>query len=247
MPDVQALVTDLAAEHDALDERVAGLEEEAWATPTPAEGWTIQDQIVHLAFFDGTASLALMDPETFSAGDTTPPEAGRPTELLDRWREGRKRLLAAIAGADPASRVPWYGPAMGLASFTTARLMETWAHGTDVADALGLPPVHSPRLRHVCHIGIGARPYAFAVHNRDDPGDPIRIEVTHPEAAWGPPDAGNRVTGAALDLALVVTQRRHPADTALVVEGPTAQAWIEVAQAFAGPAGTGRQPSKRAS
>jgi hypothetical protein len=38
----------------------------------------------------------------------------------------------------------------------------------------------------------------------------------------------------------VVTQRRHPDDTGLVVTGPVAQQWISIAQAFAGPAGPGR-------
>ena len=42
------------------------------------------------------------------------------------WRRSTRR---------PAS--PWYGPSMSARSFVTARLMETWAHGMDVADALG--------------------------------------------------------------------------------------------------------------
>jgi uncharacterized protein (TIGR03084 family) len=134
---------------------------------------------------------------------------------------------------------------MSLRSFATARIMETWAHGQDVADALGLEPVVSGRLRHVCHIGVAARPYAFAVHGVTDPGDPIRVEATGPESeewAWGPDGVPDVVRGPALDLALVVTQRRHPLETSLEVTGPTASAWIAVAQAYAGPAGTGRPP-----
>ena len=44
----------------------------------------------------------------------------------------------------------------------------------------------------------------------------------------------DRVTGTALDFALVVTQRRLPADTALAVDGDDARTWIAFAQAFAG-------------
>jgi len=277
MADLNDLLDDLAAEHAALDERVAALPAADWSRPTPATGWAVRDQICHLWYFDRSARLALVEPEAFAAhageltagmaaatADGTPsaladtPDVvhGRrvePAQLLEDWRSGRAALLEAArsAGAvDPAARVPWYGLAMGIASFVTARLMETWAHGQDVADALGLAPVASERLRHVCHIGIGARPYAFRVNGRADPGDPVSIEVVSPAGqtwSWGPPDAADRIRGAALDLALVVTQRRHPADTALVVTGPTASAWIGIAQSFAGPAGPGRPPAGVAS
>jgi uncharacterized protein (TIGR03084 family) len=132
---------------------------------------------------------------------------------------------------------------MSLASFVTARLMETWAHGQDVADALGHEPVVSDRLRHVCHIGVGARAYAYLVHGMTDGGAPVRVELTGPGAgAWGPEDAPDRITGTALDFALLVTQRRHRDDVALTVTGPTAEEWMSIAQAYAGPAGTGRKP-----
>src|ERR1700721_387060 len=58
-----------------------------------------------------------------------------------------------------------------------------------------------------------------------------------PRPTW---DSVNRVQGNALDFCRVVTQRRHPDDTGLVVTGPDAQQWISIAQAFAGPAGPGR-------
>jgi len=167
--------------------------------------------------------------------------------LLDAWRAGRAALLDAARAADPAVRVPWYGPAMGFASFVSARLMETWAHGQDVADALGLAPVTTDRLRHIVHLGVGARAYSFRVRGLQDPGDPVRVEAAPPAGGdawtWGPAEAADAVRGPALDLALVLTQRRHLADTAVSVEGPTAQAWMAIAQAFAGPPGPGRPPN----
>ena len=254
-----ALLADLADEHAALDERVAALDDHGWTTPTPAEGWAVRDAVSHLAFFDASARLALTDPDAFTrhlgelaaqAADEPDVALGRTGDharLLATWREGRAALLAAAADADPSARVPWYGPAMGFASFVSARLMETWAHGQDVADALGLPPVVSDRLRHVCHLGVGARAYSFRVRGLTDPGDPVRVEAAPPDGGppwvWGPEDAADRVTGPAVDLALVFTQRRHRADTAVVVEGPTAEAWMAIAQAFAGPAGPGRSAS----
>jgi uncharacterized protein (TIGR03084 family) len=255
-PDLSTLLRDLEAEHDALDARVADLTEEQWQTPTPAEGWDVRDCVSHLHYFDGTATLAMTDPPAFQQhveellggglAEGTDVAYGREhggAALLASWRRGRGELLAAARAADPAQRVPWYGPPMSLASFVTARLMETWAHGQDVADALGLRPVISDRLKHVCHIGVGARAYAYAVHGVTDGGAPVRVELSGPgQGAWGPEDAPDRITGTALDFALLVTQRRHRDDVRLQVVGDTAQEWMSIAQAYAGPAGTGRKP-----
>jgi uncharacterized protein (TIGR03084 family) len=257
--DLAGLIVDLAAERAALDERVADLTEEQWQTPTPATGWDVRDSISHLLFFDAEALLALTDPPGFEAHlgelvtvegwpndlDVAPGRALGGAGLLAAWRTSRTTLLAALAAADPTMRVPWYGPAMSLASFTTARMMETWAHGQDVADALGLPPVVSERLKHICHIGVGARAYAHLVHEQQDSGDPVCFSLESPSGelwTWGPSEASDVVSGSALDFALLVTQRRHLSDTSLSVVGPTATRWMSFAQSYAGGAGSGRAP-----
>ena len=255
-PDLSSLLHDLAAEHAALDARVANLSETQWRMPTPAEGWDVADCVSRLHYFDGTAILALVDGLAFTkhldamlSGGVQPGadvQFGRDNSgghLLEDWRRGRSALLTALDKADPAARVPWYGPPMSLASFASARLMETWAHGQDVSDALGLEPVTSDRLRHVCHIGVQARPYAYLVHGVENPDTPVRVELTGPGAGeWGPEDATDRIAGPALDFALLVTQRRHLDDLTLTIEGDTAAGWARIAQAYAGPAGTGRAP-----
>lgn len=252
------LCADLRDEHAALDEVVSDLSAEQWSASTPAAGWTVCDQISHLAYFDAAAALALVSPERFEEltqemlsgsgqgrADVALGRSVAPDRLLADWRRGRIDLLEAAQAADETRRVPWYGPDMSLASFVTARLMETWAHGQDVRDALGLPPSVSARLRHLCHLGYAARRYAFLVHERADPGTPVRMDARAPDGtswSWGPPDASETLTGSALGLALVFTQRRHPSDTDVVASGETAEAWLGVAQAFAGPPGTGRAP-----
>ena len=258
MADLGALFDDLREEQGALDAMVADQPAPRWLTPTPSQGWDVADSVSHLCFFDEAATLALDDPEAFGlaadgimrgrdgADDLVPGRTLTASELLARWRTARAALRAALSRADPRVRVPWFGPPMGVASFATARLMETWAHGQDVADALGLPSVVSPRLRHVCHIGVGARPYALQVNSLPAPTVPIRVEATAPDGSvwtWGPADAADRVAGTALDVALVLTRRRHPADTAITVLGPAAIEWIAIAQSFAGRPGPIRPPA----
>ncbi|MFD9125876.1 TIGR03084 family metal-binding protein [Kitasatospora sp. NPDC059571] len=259
MTDTTALLDDLRAENDALDALVADLDARGMATATPAEGWTVAHQLSHLAWTDRWSLLAARDPEAFPAAvekeftlgyDAVDRGAAEgvgedPAALLARWRTGRRELLAALAAVPEGTRLPWFGPPMKAASMATARLMETWAHGQDVADALGADRAPTARLRHVAHLGVRTMGFAFAVHGRPAPEAPVRVELTGPDGeswTWGPPDAADRVTGPALDFCLLVTRRRHPDDLALTAEGDTARAWLPIAQAFAGPPGTDRPP-----
>ena len=251
---------DLAAEHADLDAIVAGLDDAQWTTETPSPGWTIRDQISHLWFFDQRALTALTDADAFAqdirwlaanGGTDASIEPGRsvsPAELLRDWRDDRERLIEVAAEIDPAMRVPWYGPAMGARSFITARLMETWAHGQDVADALGMTRQATQRLRHVAHIGVRARPFSYVVNSMTMPDVDVAVRLTGPDGdQWDWGDAaigGDTVSGPALDFCLVVTQRRNLADTHLDVVGDAAAEWMSIAQAFAGGVGTGREPGQ---
>ena len=259
--DMAALAADLAAETAVTRALVAGLDEAGWRTPTPAVGWDIADQISHLAYFDEVTVRSAVHPEQFKAelaaaeadGGVNPDTIAarfrdRSGAQLLAWFEGaRAQLLDTFSGLDPTLRLPWFGPAMSAASSLTARIMETWAHTQDIADALGVTREPTPRLRHVAHIGVGARAFSYAVHGKTPPPDPVRVELIAPEGAlwtWGPEDAKDRVTGPALDFCLLVTQRRHRDDLALGIDGPAATEWMMIAQAFAGAAGTGRSPGQ---
>jgi uncharacterized protein (TIGR03084 family) len=257
----EALLADLAAEHAALAAVVEPLDDAALSTPTPAEGWDVADQLAHLAGFDEAATWALTEPDAFVADLEARLAEGRdpvaeytdrgramaPTEVRTWWLDGFDALLDAARRTDPKARIPWYGPPMSSMSFLTARLMEAWAHGQDVRDALGLPPEVSDRLRHVAHIGVGARPFSYAVRGLDPPADPVDVVLRSPSGEvwrWGSGDADATVEGTALDFCLVVTQRRHVDDTDLVATGDAATKWIAIAQAFAGGVGTGRAPGQ---
>ncbi|GIG00576.1 TIGR03084 family metal-binding protein [Catellatospora citrea] len=263
MAELEALLADLDAESADADRLVADLPPGRWTTLTPADGWTVAHQIAHLLWTDERSLLAATDPDGFGEAlqeiATSPDplrfvDAGAaqlavlpPDQLLDRWRETRARLRVALAAVPPGTRLPWYGPPMSAASMATARIMETWAHGQDLADTFGVTRPPTGRLRHVAHLGVRARDFAYAAHGLDAPPEPFHVRLTGPDAdvwTWGPDDAAQRVTGPALDFCLLVTQRRHRADLALHAEGPDADRWLDVAQAFAGPPGAGRAPGQ---
>ncbi|MGW9395653.1 TIGR03084 family metal-binding protein [Streptomyces sp. NPDC055642] len=261
MADPTRVIDDLCTESDELDRVVAGLSAEQWTLQTPAAGWTVAHQIAHLAWTDHSSLLAVTDADGFQAlveGALDAPHTfvddgaeeyarSAPAELLARWREGRAALEKALREAPAGARFPWYGPPMSAASMATARLMETWAHGLDVADTLGVVRPPSDRLRHVAWLGVRTRDFAFGAHGLTPPAKPFRVELAGPGGdvwAYGPEDAPQRVTGPALDFCLLVTQRAHRADLALTADGPDADRWLDIAQAFAGPPGGGREPKE---
>jgi uncharacterized protein (TIGR03084 family) len=254
------LLADLADESASLDRLVADRPGVDWARPTPAEGWTVGHQIAHLLWTDEIALLAATEPAAFTAalaGAARDPvgfidraaaeNLAPPVELLARWRAGRAALTAALSTVPPDTRLPWLGTTMSPAGMATGRLMETWAHGRDVADALGVPHPATARLRHVAFLGVRTLGHSFTTHGRTPPARPVRVELEAPDGdrwLYGPADAADRVVGPALDFCLLVTQRRHRADLALVATGPVADEWLDVAQAFAGPPGPGRPPGR---
>jgi uncharacterized protein (TIGR03084 family) len=260
--DPRAVLEDLRAESDELDALVVDLAPESWARPTPAPGWTIAHQIAHLAWTDRQALRSATDPEGFAheaekamaAPDTFVDEGAArgarqaPDALLEGWRQTREALQKALSEHAPDVRMPWFGTSMSVASMATGRLMETWAHGQDVADALGVRRTPTARLRHVARIGYRAMHYAFAVRGLTPPTADIRVALAAPDGSlwtYGPQEAPQYVTGPALDFCLLVTQRAHRAELAVRADGPDADRWLDIAQAFAGPPGQGRRPSGR--
>jgi uncharacterized protein (TIGR03084 family) len=132
---------------------------------------------------------------------------------------------------------------MSAASMATARLMETWAHSLDVADALGVVRPATNRLRSIAHLGVRTRDFAFAVHGLTAPAEAFRVELQAPDGSlwsWGAQDAAQRVTGSAEDFCYLVTQRRPRGALDIQATGDDAQQWLTIAQAFAGPPGPGR-------
>lgn len=254
--DVSEVLSDLQAEQSALDDLVAPLSDEQWDLATASPRWSVTDQIGHLTYFDTTAALAITDPDGFKAsvaelmaqmtgGEEAADEAtlgdfrsANPADRLNRWRHGRSLLAEAGSTLKNDTRVVWYGPSMGSKSFLTARLMECWAHGQDVADAVGASREATDRIRHIAQLGVITRGWTYMNRGLEVPEGDVQVTLEAPSGAqwqYGADGAAETVSGTAEDFCLVVTQRRNVHDTNLTAT-PLALDWLEKAQAFAGAA-----------
>lgn len=246
---MRAILADLEAEQADLERLLRRLRDEQWRLVTPAAGWDVRDQVAHLADTEEIAhdtatggprqlneeALRFSSPEAFTEAMCEKGRAMQPTAVLDWWVRGAIRTREALAPMDPKQRIPW-GLGMSARAFATARLMETWAHGLDIRDAVGEPPNITPRLRNVAWLVTNALPYAFRLTGRDMPDGTLRVEVTGPEGdvwAFGPEDATDRITGDAAEYCRVGVQRMRRADAAtLNADGSLADAALDVARAF---------------
>jgi uncharacterized protein (TIGR03084 family) len=259
MKSSDTVLVDLQAEIAAPRSLLESLAKEQWKLTTPAPGWTVADQVIHLGLFDRRAMWSMADPDVFQADRASMAEAGgvegihaiersRSVEdLFEWWHEGAQALIDAASQIDLSQRCAWYGPSMSATSMLTARLMENWAHAHDIADAATLPVTATSRLRHVAHIGVRAMPFAFAANKRALPDGEVYVELTAPDSSvwtWGDSDAASHVRGSAMGFCQAVTQRRHISDCGLSTVGEPATEWMSIAQAFAGPPGVGRAPGQ---
>lgn len=258
---------DLATETENLDAHLATLDPAHWTLPTPAQGWSIAHHIAHLAWTDEVALIAansltnpapwaalvqqaIAAPTTIVDAAATDGAGAATDDLLRRWRHARTALWAALPALPAGHKMPWFGPPMSPTSMATARFMETWAHGLDITETLaahGLATLDEPtdRIRHIVHLGF--RTQAFSFHNRGltPPATPVRLSVTSPTGAtwvFGDPDTDQEVRGSAYHFALLATRRRHRDDLDLIAVGADADRWLEVAQTYAGAAGSDRAP-----
>jgi enediyne biosynthesis protein E11 len=254
-------ITALTDECDSLDEHLTVLADEQWQLPTPAPGWTIAHQVAHLAATFRLAGLAASDGAAFNslvaglssdfganvrnamAGYLADP----PAVLLRRWQAERATAVAALADHPADAPVPWLVNPLPPSVLATAGMMEAFAHGQDVADALGYRPERTDRIRFVTEFVVRTWEFGYQARGELPPSVAFRYELTGPSGdcwTFGPEAAEQRITGSAVDLCLLATRRRHPADLDIRACGPDAEHWVEIAQCYRGPAGAGRAPEQ---
>lgn len=256
---------DFKDESEALDALIAPLGESALAQPTAFKRWTIADIVGHLHFWNRAALLSLAEPAAFEtlggkamahlAGGGTLRDFERRTldglsgrALVAAWRDFLGPMAARFAAADPSARVRWVGPDMSVRSAITARLMETWAHGQAVYDALGVVRRNADRIRNIAVLGVNTYDWSFKVRGLKPPQPKPHLRLAAPSGAiwtWNEPSESDRIEGAAEEFCQVVTQVRHIADTRLAAKGAAATAWMAQAQCFAGPPETPPAPGTR--
>jgi len=262
---MSGLTTDLRAEAEALYALLGNQPEKSWGIATQFKDWTVWDVMAHLHLSDHMAMTTARSDHDFAAlsaelmayfqkglglqeyardwlGDITGPA------LLERWYSGFQEMCDQFDAYPSDARLKWFGPDMGVRMFATARQMETWAHGQEIYDLLGIERVNSNRVKNI--VVIGVKTFGFAHKNRglQVPEQEPYIELTSPSGdiwCFGDKDSASRVSGSAVEFAQVVTQTRNVADTSLAVSGKIAQNWMKIVQCFAGAPEDPPEPGKR--
>jgi uncharacterized protein (TIGR03084 family) len=251
-----AQATDFQAEANELHALLATLDDADWQRATLFKGWTVNDIVQHLHESDLMAAASVAGADTFEhtrAGIQTLRDSGMTRleamrhslghltgkHLLEAWSATVGELCEALSALPPSARLTWFGPDMGVRMFTTARQMETWAHGQAIYDLMGVARQPTSRLRNIAEIGVRTYGWTFANRARPLPGPPPWVRLVGPSGAaiweWNEPAKANAVEGSALEFCQVVTQVRNVADTSLTATGEPARIWLSLAQCFAGP------------
>ena len=221
-------VQDFLEESEVLAKAIAQLESADWEQPTKFKGWTINDVIVHLYFWNLAADMSLNDPDALMAMVTRLmpelPKGGlrgfenaeislRGHALFEAWQAQYRDMAARWIDVDPKTRVKWVGPDMSVRSSITARQMETWAHGHEVFDLLGLQRQESDRIRNIVVLGVNTFGWSHKVHGLDVPEAMPHLRLTAPSGEiweYGEADSGSSIVGQAVEFAQVVTPDPQP-------------------------------------
>ena len=245
---------DFRDESEALHELLEPLKDEDFGRVTQFKNWTINDVLTHLHTWNWAADLTLRDSAAFDGflqQVASHVVTGSLREFENEWIKGLKNrkllnewhafclaMSDRYAAADPKARVKWAGPDMSVRSKITARLMETWAHGQEVYDLLGVERVDKDRIKNIAMLGVNTFGWTFACRGLKAPGNPPYVKLTAPSGEyweWNEPSEEDRIEGFATEFCQVVTQVRNIADTRLNVKGDVAVRWMSMAQCFAGP------------
>lgn len=241
-------------ECEGLRALLAGADGLDYGRRTQFKDWSFDDVLRHLHFWNVAADTSLDDEAGFEAltgelmtraraGDMRAAEAHlvgplAGSELLAAWSERAGSMAERFAGADPKRRLKWVGPSMSARSSITARLMETWAHGQELYDELGVERVNGDAvIRNVSVLGVNTFGWTFVNRKLEVPARMPLLRLTAPSGErweWGEPSDEECIEGPAEAFCQVVTQVRNIADTELRVTGEIATRWMSLAQCFAG-------------
>ena len=253
---------DFRAESEALYKLLCATDEVRFSEPTLFKDWTINTVLQHLYMWNINAGLQISDEAQLvenmqgvfkHSGGMRGYEADYfdglfGHALVSAWHEDMHNTADLFAESDPKARLKWAGPDMSARSSITARLMETWAHGQEVYDHLGVKRQNEDRIQNIVVLGVNTFGWTYQCRNETPPGDMPFLELTAPSGAlwaYGEEQTDERVVGLAEEFCQVVTQCRNIADTSLKVSGKVATDWMSKAQCFAGGPETPPPPGTR--
>ena len=246
---------DFKNESDSLYKILKNIKVDAFSKETQFKSWTINDVLYHLHVWNKAALLSLKSESKFQEflqdfisavkSGTSPRDYEKKLsenkvgqELLLLWKKNYEKVSDEFSISDPKSRVKWAGPDMSVRSSITARLMETWAHGQEIYDQLGLNRVEDDRIRNIVVIGMNTFGWTFRNRNLVVPQKMPRLFLLSPSKIkweWNEDNKEDSIIGNASEFCQVVTQVRNINDTSLKVTGNIAKKWMSIAQCFAGP------------
>lgn len=251
---MDTIVAALAEQQAELSALLSDLDELDWQRPSPCDGWSVADVVLHLAQTNelaiGSARGLFAEAITELAGGSGPASSVDDGASLmvardrghtggaiaARWQAGADELRRLLLTCDPHARVVWVAGQLSTRTLATTRLAETWIHTGDVAAGLGRVVAPTDRLWHIARLAWRTLPYAFARGGRELSG-PVAFELRAPGGdAWNfVPDseAHTIVRGDAVDLCLVAARRIEARATGLRGDGPDAAAVLELMRTYA--------------
>jgi uncharacterized protein (TIGR03084 family) len=243
---VREILSDLVAEQQFLDQFLQKIGPKDWESPTPVKGWSIRDTISHLADSAELAADALNGGTKIETYRDAPNldllrqdaiKRGRKMryqDVIEWWRGGRAKVVEPLSRMEDTDRVEWIAGSMSAKTFATMRLMENWAHGLDIYQAMKQQIDDTPRIRHVCFLGWKTLPYAFKLADKDY--SPVRVEVMGPAyAKWvfGPAETDQVIKGPAGEFARLAVRRIKRKDAKnLKAIGEVAETALDVVRAY---------------
>jgi uncharacterized protein (TIGR03084 family) len=246
---------DFRDESRALHALLTAQPESFFTQPSLFKGWAANDVLQHLAYWNSMADKQLSDeagllavlgvirkhPRGLRGHESDHFNGLSGHALLEHWRAGFEAVADRFSTADPRQRLKWSGPDMSARSSMTARLMETWAHGQALYDALGVVRQDHDRIENIVILGINTYGWTFRNRGLDVPMPMPWVRLVAPSGkVWSYGQAqdaavAGSIEGTATAFCQVVTQTRHWRDVDLKVEGIHATDWMRQAQCFAGP------------
>ena len=246
---------DFKNESSLLYDLLKSKNDDIFNSKTQFKSWTINDVLYHLHVWNNAAFLSLTNEKKFSKfmkDFFTAIKSGHSARshekelsnnisgqnLLMEWKKDYEKISEEFLNADPKKRVKWAGPDMSVRSSITARHMETWSHGQEIYDQLGVIRNDADHIKNIVIIGINTFGWTFMNRSLEVPNEQPKLILESPSNKtweWNSNNKKDSIIGKASEFCQVVTQVRNIKDTNLIVNGDIAKKWMSIAQCFAGP------------